>query len=58
MIENIVEWSIRNRFLVILASIAVGIAGFRALMTMPVDAIPDQSEKGGTRPPLRCISPI
>ncbi|AMV38110.1 efflux RND transporter permease subunit [Planctomyces sp. SH-PL62] len=44
MIENIVEWSIRNRFLVILASIAVGIAGFRALMTMPVDAIPDQSE--------------
>lgn len=44
MIEGIVEWSIRNRFLVILASIAVGVAGFRALMTMPVDAIPDQSE--------------
>src|ERR671913_1030027 len=44
MIENIVEWSIRNRFLVILASVVVGIAGFRALMTMPVDAIPDQSE--------------
>ncbi len=44
MIENIVEWSIRNRFLVILASIVVGIAGFRALLTMPVDAIPDQSE--------------
>ena len=44
MIEGIVEWSIRNRFLVILASIAVGVAGFRALMTMPVDAIPDLSE--------------
>lgn len=44
MIEGIVEWSIRNRFLVILASIVVGVAGFRALMTMPVDAIPDQSE--------------
>src|ERR671913_1646783 len=44
MIENIVEWSIRNRFLVILASVVVGIAGFRAMMTMPVDAIPDQSE--------------
>lgn len=44
MIEGVVEWSIRNRFLVILASIAVGVAGFRALMTMPVDAIPDQSE--------------
>ena len=44
MIEGIVEWSIRNRFLVILASIVVGVEGFRALMTMPVDAIPDQSE--------------
>ncbi|AGA26832.1 efflux RND transporter permease subunit [Singulisphaera acidiphila] len=44
MIEGIIEWSIRNRFLVILASIVIGIAGFRALMTMPVDAIPDQSE--------------
>ena len=44
MIEGIVEWSIRNRFLVILAALAVGVAGFRALMTMPVDAIPDQSE--------------
>src|SRR3954470_22892288 len=44
MIEGIIEWSIRNRYLVILASIALGIAGFRALMTMPVDAIPDLSE--------------
>ena len=44
MIEAIIEWSIRNRYLVILAAIALGIAGFRALMTMPVDAIPDLSE--------------
>src|SRR3954452_4955052 len=44
MIEGIVEWSIRNCFLVILAALAVGFAGFRALMTMPVDAMPDQSE--------------
>jgi Cu(I)/Ag(I) efflux system membrane protein CusA/SilA len=44
VIEAIVEWSIRNRFLVILAALVVGVAGFRALMTMPVDAIPDQSE--------------
>ena len=44
MIESIIEWSIRNRFLVILASLALGVAGFRALMTMPVDAIPDLSE--------------
>ncbi len=44
MIESIIEWSIRNRYLVILAWLAVGVAGFRALMTMPVDAIPDLSE--------------
>src|ERR1700682_5648696 len=44
MIESIIEWSIRNRFIVILASMALGVAGFRALMTMPVDAIPDLSE--------------
>ena len=30
MIEAIIEWSIRNRYLVILASLALGIAGFRA----------------------------
>jgi len=44
MIESIIEWSIRNRFLVILAAVLVGLAGSRALMTMPVDAIPDLSE--------------
>src|SRR5205807_3314946 len=44
MIEAIIEWSIRNRYLVILASIALGIAGGRAMLTMPVDAIPDLSE--------------
>jgi Cu(I)/Ag(I) efflux system membrane protein CusA/SilA len=44
MIESIIEWSVRNRFLVILASLVLGVAGFRALMTMPVDAIPDLSE--------------
>src|SRR5258708_5112337 len=44
VIESIIEWSIRNRFIVILASIVLGVAGFRALKTMPVDAIPDLSE--------------
>ncbi len=44
MIESIIEWSIKNRFIVILAALAVGVAGFRAFMTMPVDAIPDLSE--------------
>src|SRR6516165_421422 len=44
MIEAVIEWSIRNRYLVILAAMALGVAGVRALMTMPVDAIPDLSE--------------
>jgi Cu(I)/Ag(I) efflux system membrane protein CusA/SilA len=44
MIEGIIEWSIRNRYLVIIAAMALGVAGVRALMTMPVDAIPDLSE--------------
>jgi copper/silver efflux system protein len=44
MIESLIEWSIRNRFLVIVAAVLVAIAGTRALMTMPVDAIPDLSE--------------
>ena len=44
MIEAMIEWSIRNRYLVILASMVLGIAGFRAMLTMPVDAIPDLSE--------------
>src|SRR3954466_7807113 len=44
MIEGIIEWSNRNRYLVILAALALGVAGTRAMMTMPVDAIPDLSE--------------
>src|SRR4051812_4100201 len=44
MIESIIEWSIRNRYLVILASLALAVAGVRAMQTMPVDAVPDLSE--------------
>lgn len=44
MIESLIEWSIRNRFLVIAVAAVVAVAGARALVTMPVDAIPDLSE--------------
>ena len=44
MIESVIEWSIRNRYVVILASIALAVAGVRAMLTTPVDAIPDLSE--------------
>lgn len=44
MIAGIIEWSVRNRYVVILASLFLGLAGVHALLTMPVDAIPDLSE--------------
>src|SRR5215831_18773703 len=44
MIESIIEWSVRNRYAVILASLALAVAGARAVLDTPVDAIPDLSE--------------
>ncbi|MCJ7802125.1 MAG: efflux RND transporter permease subunit, partial [Candidatus Marinimicrobia bacterium] len=44
MIERIIEWSVNNRFLVILATIAITIGGIVAVATTPVDAIPDLSD--------------
>ena len=44
MIERIIEFSIRNRFLVILGAVVVAIWGVYAVIHTPVDAIPDLSE--------------
>jgi len=44
MIESIIEYSIRNRFVVILAAIGVVAWGIYAVLHTPVDAIPDLSE--------------
>ncbi|HEY4761372.1 MAG TPA: efflux RND transporter permease subunit, partial [Thermoguttaceae bacterium] len=44
MIEKIIEYSIRNRFVVILLTIGVVIWGIHAVINTPVDAIPDLSE--------------
>ncbi len=44
MIEKIIEFSIRNRFLVILVTLGVVIWGVHAVVNTPVDAIPDLSE--------------
>ncbi len=44
MIARIIDLSIANRFLVVLAAIAVTIAGFWAVRATPVDAIPDLSD--------------
>ncbi|MDX9760283.1 MAG: CusA/CzcA family heavy metal efflux RND transporter [Bacteroidota bacterium] len=44
MIERIIEFSARNRFLVLLAYVLIVVAGIWAVQTTPVDAIPDLSE--------------
>jgi Cu(I)/Ag(I) efflux system membrane protein CusA/SilA len=44
MIERLIEYSIRNRFLVLLLAGALAILGIYAVLNTPVDATPDLSE--------------
>ena len=44
MIASIIRWSVANRFLVVLAAVALAIAGVLALRATPVDALPDLSD--------------
>ena len=44
MIEKIIEFSIRNRFLVVFLALVVAGVGVYAVINTPVDAIPDLSE--------------
>ncbi len=44
MIENIIEFSIRNRFIVILLALGLVVWGVHSVVNTPVDAIPDLSE--------------
>lgn len=44
MLANLVEWSIRNRFLVVAAALAAVGAGLLAVAEIPLDAIPDLSD--------------
>jgi len=44
MINRLIEWSLRNRFLVVCGALFLVAWGFRALYKTPVDAIPDLSE--------------
>src|SRR3954466_6655308 len=44
MIERIIEWSIRNRFLVLFLAAALSVAGVFAVFRTPIDAVPDLSE--------------
>jgi Cu(I)/Ag(I) efflux system membrane protein CusA/SilA len=44
MISKLIEWSLRNRFLVLCGAIALAAFGLKALKETPIDAIPDLSE--------------
>ncbi len=44
MIARLIDWSLKNRFLVVCASLLLAAWGVKALRATPVDAIPDLSE--------------
>ncbi|MBU2629357.1 MAG: efflux RND transporter permease subunit, partial [Proteobacteria bacterium] len=44
MIEKIIEWSVNNRFMVILATLFIIAAGIFSMFKIPLDAIPDLSD--------------
>jgi Cu(I)/Ag(I) efflux system membrane protein CusA/SilA len=44
MFAKVIEWSIANRFLVLLATIFLIVAGVYAVLNTPLDAIPDLSD--------------
>ncbi len=44
MIAGVIEWSVRNRFFVLLMALLIGVIGWWSMVTSPVDAIPDLSD--------------
>ena len=44
MIKRVIEWSVRNQFLVGVMVVALGAAGIYAFRNIPVDALPDVSD--------------
>ncbi len=44
MLENIIEWSIKNKFMVVLLTFFMVIGGLYAISKTPLDAIPDLSD--------------
>ncbi len=44
LIENIIEYCANNRFIVFVLVAAAALAGYLALRTLPLDAIPDLSD--------------
>jgi len=61
MIGRLIEWSVRQRLVVLLAALAIALGSAWAAFTTPVDAIPDLSDvqvivmtEWRTRSPTRC----
>src|SRR5678810_724899 len=44
MIHKLIEWSLNNRGIVIVIYLAIAAAGYWALVSTPIDAIPDLSD--------------
>ncbi|MDD5265505.1 MAG: efflux RND transporter permease subunit [Methylococcales bacterium] len=44
MLNHVIAWSLRNMFLVLLATLGIVIGGVYALSLMPLDALPDLSD--------------
>ena len=44
MLSALIDWSARNKFLVLLATLFVIIAGIYAVLRTPIDALPDLSD--------------
>ena len=44
MIESIIHWSLRNRFMVLLMTAVLVLAGIASIRSTPLDAIPDLSD--------------
>ena len=44
MIDKIIEWSLKNKFMVILATVFLTLGGILAISRTPLDAIPDLSD--------------
>jgi len=45
MINNLIRFSIKNRFFMVLLALALGIAGVYNAMLLPIDAVPDVTNK-------------
>ena len=44
MINKIIDFSLRDRFMILIATLIIGVAGFMTYKSTPLDAIPDLSD--------------